>query len=241
MKSNLSILIVEDDLSFALELEMLIESIGYTTLASVDNSEQAISLATAELPNLILMDIEIKGEKNGIQVAEELMHLNIPVLYITSFGEKDNYEFANRTNSVGFLVKPISNYSLRTAIELVIKSLQGEDDTKSNFIDKNYLFFKKNKLYHKIAVHDILYIKSNGDYTTCKTHEEEFITSLPLKEYEELLIDFPFKRVHRGYLANMEKMTSFDYNSSILYINEVEIPVNRQVRQELLNSTNFLK
>ena len=62
---DLSILVVEDEFSFALELEMLVKSIGYQSVVSVDNSAEAIEYIYTEHPDLILMDIEIKGKFSG--------------------------------------------------------------------------------------------------------------------------------------------------------------------------------
>ena len=111
-----------DDLSFALELEMLVQEIGYQVAGVVDNSASALEIIYSERVDFILMDIEIKGRMTGLELGKKLRPIKIPILYITSFGNEAHYEEAQKSNIVGYLVKPIDKYTLRTAISLAVGS-----------------------------------------------------------------------------------------------------------------------
>ena len=85
---NLNILIVEDSISYSIELEQLASEIGFNVIGVVDNSADALDTIFSTPPDIILMDINIKGKLNGIEIAKKINHLNIPILYITSFNDE---------------------------------------------------------------------------------------------------------------------------------------------------------
>ena len=89
---KLDVLVVEDNLSFALELSMMLEDIGYNVIGQVDNAAEALELIFSKMPDIILMDHDIKGEMTGIELGNKIRHLDIPILYITSFGNEEHYE-----------------------------------------------------------------------------------------------------------------------------------------------------
>lgn len=116
---DLSILVVEDEPS--LELENLLQDIGYQSVISVDNSAEAFEYIYTDQPDLILMANEIKGRYSGLQVAEKIKHLKIPILFITSLWQQAIYDKALQTNFIGFMVKPLEPFSIRSSIELAIQ------------------------------------------------------------------------------------------------------------------------
>ena len=127
---RLKVLIVEDNFSFAIELEMLLEELNYEVISKHDNSATALEAIFSKEPDLILMDINIKGELNGVEIGQKIIGLNIPILYITSFKDEATYREAAKSNMIGYLVKPIEKYSLRTAVQLAIeKAHSGKNGT----------------------------------------------------------------------------------------------------------------
>ena len=102
----LEVLIVEDDFSFSLDLRMLVERLGYKCAGTVDNAEHALEIINRKTPGAILMDIDLKGQMSGIELAEKIKKKNIPVLFITSYQDEATYERAKKLEMVGFLVKP---------------------------------------------------------------------------------------------------------------------------------------
>ena len=123
MQKPIKILIVEDEMSIALELEMLVDELGYQLIGIIDNGEEALLAAKEKLPDLILMDIDIKGEYNGLTVAEKIKDLPIAILFITSFETQAMLQKAKSTNFVGYLTKPIRKVSIEGAIEAAIRLL----------------------------------------------------------------------------------------------------------------------
>ena len=239
---KLNILIVEDNLSFALELVMLIEEIGYNVIGPVDNAKDAEELIYSKRPDIILMDHEIKGDLMGIELGEKIRPLNIPILYITSFGDDSHYEKAKKSNMIGYLVKPIEKISLRTALELAVQNahLKRNPTEKTpnravnQFLSKECLFVKKQGTYHKLEISKIAYVKSNDNYCEILSADGgKFIARIPMSEMEAILPSEAFMRIHRQYIARLDKIDVVDLQVGFLKILDVELPITREKRREL--------
>jgi DNA-binding LytR/AlgR family response regulator len=248
MHSSLNILIVEDDPLFAVELEMLVKDIGYRVAARVDNSADALEAIYSEDIDFILMDIDIKGKLSGIAIGQKTRHLNIPILYITSFGNDEHYEAAQKSNMAGYLVKPVDKYSLRTAIDLAVNNMflsqkkPHPENTIEEFIFDKYLFFKKKRIYHKIDISEISIIEGADDYVQVYLKDgNKFLSRKTLKAMEEILPAQQFLRVHRSYLIQAETIEAIDFQSQKLFIRGVEIPISRNKKKELERLINRIE
>ncbi len=244
---TLNILIVEDDLSLAIDLEMIVDEMGYKVIGRADNSVDALRMIKEQSPDLILMDIDIKGNLTGIQIAKKIRHRDIPVLFITSLNDQKHFNRAKQTNYIGYLVKPVNKFTLRGTIETTFKKLSEsenaapENQKQEAFPLNDALFFKKRGILHKIMIHDILYISADDDYTITVTEVGEFISSLRLYEIEKLLPETNFLKTHRSHLVNLNKMSSFDPTKGVLKIGAREIPVSRRNRPIVLEKIQFIK
>lgn len=243
---KLDVLIVEDNLSFALELEMLVENIGYNVLDRVDNSGDALDIIFSNRPDFILMDIDINGKLTGTQIGEKIAHLNIPILYITSFGDEQHYKAAQQSNMIGYVVKPIDKFTLRSTIQMAITNIyfsnksnllisnQNESKNMENFLSNDFLFFKKRDVYYKVAINDIAYIKSNDNYCETVTHDgEKFISRITISKMEKLLPQSEFMRIHRGFIVKLSRLDIVNFFEGTVQIGNEEIPVSRANRKRL--------
>lgn len=247
---SLKVLIVEDDLLFSIELEMLVQDIGYEVLARVDNSEEALKIIIDLEPDFILMDIDIKGALTGLEVAKKIMHLDIPVLFITSFGDADHYKTAQDSNSVGYLVKPVDKYSLITAISLAVGNLAGIEpsykpseleshNANNSFLLKNFLFFRKKGNYHKILIDDILYFETEGNYVNAQLiNGERLIARLNMTELESFISQNSFMRIHRKFMVQLEKIEQINVQTNNIILGGLELPISRRYRDDLLSRIN---
>ena len=123
------ILIVEDEAIIAMELESQLQSLGYEITSIVDTGEKAIKKAEADKPDLILMDIRIKGEMDGIQAAEVIRNqFGIPVIFSTAYLDEERIERAKITMPFGYVLKPIQERDLKVTIEmaLYVSKIDGE-------------------------------------------------------------------------------------------------------------------
>lgn len=120
-KSPNKILVVEDESIVALDIERGLKRIGYGIAGIVDNGRDAIRLAGETRPDLVLMDIQIKGDMDGIDTAQEIhRRFNIPVIFLTAYSDEATLQRAKLTEPFGYLLKPFEETELRTAIEVVL-------------------------------------------------------------------------------------------------------------------------
>ncbi|OUL27853.1 hybrid sensor histidine kinase/response regulator [Nostoc sp. RF31YmG] len=124
---NIQVLIVEDEYILAINLQESLESLGYTVVDIADSATAAIEKATELQPNLILMDIRLRGEIDGIQAAEQIWHhLQIPIIYVTGHSDKSTVERATLTSPFGYILKPIREQELYVAIQTALNRYERE-------------------------------------------------------------------------------------------------------------------
>ena len=222
---------------------MLIREIGCTVIESVDNSAEALELIYTESPDLILMDIDIKGRMSGTEIGKKIEHLGIPILYITSFDDEQTYQAAQRSKMVGFLVKPVGKYALLSCINLAISNIrlatENAAESKSetdDFVFKKMLFFKKKNIYHKVDINEITFVESDDKY--CITHtekNEKFVTRITISKMEKSLPASHFIRIHRRYIVNSNKILSVNLfeGTTLVVGKEKELPISRVNRKKL--------
>lgn len=115
------ILICEDEALLAMELDRSLRGLGYEIAGRVSTGEECIRLVQESSPDLILMDVKLAGEIDGIETAGQVQRLfNTPVVYLTGYTEKDVLERAKRTRPYGYLSKPVGFTELRNTIEMAL-------------------------------------------------------------------------------------------------------------------------
>jgi signal transduction histidine kinase len=126
------ILIVEDENIVALDMRMRLETMGYRVLDVVDTGSLALERALASSPDLVLMDIKLKGGQDGVEAARALRErAEVPVIFVTAFTDEKTLERAKKTSPYGYIVKPFHERELRIAIELALYKHEYERSIKS--------------------------------------------------------------------------------------------------------------
>ena len=116
-----NILVVEDESIVALDLENGLRSLGYSVPALASSGEEAIQKAAETRPDLVLMDIQLKGDMDGIEAAGGIRaRFDIPVIYLTAFADDDIVRRARSTEPYGYLIKPFEEKQLHTTIEMAL-------------------------------------------------------------------------------------------------------------------------
>lgn len=115
-------LIVEDEVLIAEELRERLSRLGFSVIASVDSADEGIAIATSERPDLVLMDIRLRGAKDGIQAACEIrQQVDLPIVYLTAYSDRLTVERVKRSEHDGFLLKPFHRRDLRSTIEVAME------------------------------------------------------------------------------------------------------------------------
>jgi CheY-like chemotaxis protein len=120
--SGEKILLVEDDDVIAKVEDWRLKNLGYTVCGRATSGAEAMELVVNTKPDLVLMDINIRGDVDGIETARMIKKgFNIPVVYVTSHSDGPTLERAKETQPDGFIVKPFDDKDLRVAIQLALK------------------------------------------------------------------------------------------------------------------------
>jgi AmiR/NasT family two-component response regulator len=121
------ILIVEDDSIIAVTIEGRLKEFGYIVVGRAATGADAIKKALELRPDLVLMDIHLKGPVDGIETAETIYGIhNIPVVYLTAFSDEATLERAQKTSPFGYIVKPFSDSTLKTTLRLALLKYKAE-------------------------------------------------------------------------------------------------------------------
>jgi diguanylate cyclase (GGDEF)-like protein/PAS domain S-box-containing protein len=124
---KIRILIVEDEGLIARDIENMLKNAGYEVSGVVSSGEEAIEEADKSQPDLILMDIILRGDMDGVEAAEKIReHLNIPVIYLTAHTDENTLERAKLTEPQGYTLKPVEQKELLTVIEMALYKHQME-------------------------------------------------------------------------------------------------------------------
>lgn len=196
MERKKNILIVEDELLIARDLSYLIEDMGYLCVGIAKNYERALYLFSSNEIDLILCDIKIDGEVDGISTVKEIMKIKeVPIIYLSAYSD---YELVNRTAETpnyGYLVKPYNERSLAVAINLALnKFAELESKTEKNSINFLHQFTDREvEIIRLLAagkssaeISDILFISRQ----TVSKHRSNILKKSNCKSSAELLHKF---------------------------------------------------
>ncbi|MBL1280792.1 MAG: response regulator [Fluviicola sp.] len=230
----LKILIVEDEVLIAEDMSADLEDLGYIVVDIAISDTECLIAFEKFNPEIILMDINIKGNLDGIELTKKIKeNHSVAIIYITSNTDTLTMNRAIESKPQAFLSKPYNKKELGVAIELAFvnhndNSLQSSASSKLN----SSIFVKNGEYYTKIELDSIFYIEAAGSYCTVFAENGEFILSNNLSHFENKVARSSFIRIHRSYVVNIEKVTGFDSNS--ILINQKELPISKSHRVEVL-------
>jgi CheY-like chemotaxis protein len=122
MSAPARIIVVEDERIVALHLKQQLTKLGYHVIAVVASGTKALEKIVDLRPDLVLMDIHIEGEFDGIEISARIPPaLGIPIIYVTAFSEETTLERARATKPYGFLVKPFSEKDVHATIQMALE------------------------------------------------------------------------------------------------------------------------
>ena len=220
--SKLNIYIVEDDPIIAITLESILQKNGYSVCGQADNVEEALTEIKSNKPNLVLVDIQLDGEKDGVDLAENLDMLNKPYLYLTSQTDPHTIKRVKQTRPLGYIVKPFTENGLRSNIEIAW----------NNYIhDEEFLSFSADNELYKIKQSQILYLKAYDNYCYVITTTRKYLVPKTLKYLSSQLNQEKFVKTHRSYIINLLKVDALCKN--VVIINNIEIPISNSRKSTL--------
>ncbi|GMN08714.1 hypothetical protein MTsPCn9_08300 [Croceitalea sp. MTPC9] len=251
MEHPIKILIVEDNVIIADDMQSMLEEIGYEVVDNVIVYEQAVEVLKNNHVDLVLIDIILASDKTGIDLGKHIRDVyNIPFVFVTSNSDKATVENAKTVKPDGYLVKPFEQQDLYTSIEIALSNFNysakasnnnsGENDVEDGFMSnsvlKDSIFVKKQHLYYRIQFGDIQFIKADNVYLEVNTVDKKFLVRSPLKDYLEKLPKGKFYRAHKSYIVNVDHIDAI--NSKDIMINNTLIPISKDFKEFIISSMN---
>ncbi|MES2679326.1 MAG: response regulator [Bacteroidota bacterium] len=250
---KLNIFIVEDESIVAKDIQNSLTKLGYTVVGIANNGNDAIERIMELSPDLVLMDIMIKGDLTGIDVSEKIKEkINVPVIFLTAYADEGTLAKAKITEPYGYILKPFKEIDLHSTIEMAVYKHQKdsavlkERDLLYSMVEnkddssKDILFVKANSRLVKVHLKDIYFIEALKDYVIINTQNTRYTVHSTMKEIDKKLGTTEFARIHRSFIARLDKIQSIDSQNVILENDKKVIPVGGSYREELMQKLNML-
>lgn len=248
----IKILIVEDEELIAEDISAKLTNEGYDVIAAVDSCEKAIEAVKNNMPDLAFLDVEIEGNKDGIDTAKELQKLGeFPIIFLTQFSDKETLNRALEVRPANYLNKPFIEKQLLVSIQIALYNAANEkiafidenskqEEIPETLLKQNHLFLKDDKgIFRKYNIVEILFIEAGRAYCYIHTSRGKLTQSINMKAMEEKMNHPKLMRVHRSYVVNIDAIDGIKGN--LLIINDDEIPVSEQYREEVFKHLQLVK
>lgn len=239
---NVNILLVEGEPIFGADLKEQLQEMGYQVTGPFSEGESAITSLGESMPDLIVMDIQLTGEWDGVETARRILEkYKIPVIYLTSSADTDTFLKAKHTAPAAFMSKPFRTRDLKYTIELAIanqerwcKFNKQNQRNEQNFILSDRLFIRTKDRMERIFFDEILWIEAEDYYCRVITKENSILLTQNLGKLSEVLENRPeFIRVHRSFIVNLKHVEQIRELS--IHIGVKQIPISKSSREELMS------
>lgn len=243
-----SILIVEDENIVRKDIEQTVRTLGYTVVGSANTGNEAVELASELRPDLVLMDIMLKGEMSGIEAAMLIRdRVGKPVIFLTAYADDDTVSRARIAEPYGYILKPFKAVDMHTTIEMALYKhahdvdLIKERDQLYQLATKGTadpIFLKNSGKLIRLKLEEIYYIAALKDYMGIHVHDKRYIIHGTLKNIESRLPAHDFMRVHRSFIVRLDRIAAVDPPQIILENDKGSIPIGESYQSKLLERLN---
>lgn len=237
MNIPFKILIVEDEMVIAANIALQLSSLGYEICGMLPTGEEALRFIKDNKPDLVLMDIQLKGTFDGIETAHFMQkQQNTPVIYLTANTDDAHFARAKETNPLAFLSKPFRKQDVQRAVELAVNRIMAERQPAKVLVDQfvlsDRIFVRHQDKMVKVFIEDIYYVEADRNYCRIFAKNGDYLLVMTLKDIEEKLPATHFYRVHRSYLVNLSSVD--EVAATHLVAAGKVIPFAKSSREDLL-------
>lgn len=242
MENKVKILIVEDEMLIGAKISLFLSELGYEVTALLPRAEEALVHIHEDLPDLALLDIQLRGDMDGIALAE-ILHTQhkIPVIFLTANTDDTTFNRAKAAKPFAFLAKPFRKTELQRALELAITRMESEaspepitpkTDEDNAFLLDDRIFVRFKDRMVKILFDTILYVEADRNYCRVFTQHKEYLLTMPMKSMEAKLPPAKFQRIHRSHIVNLAHIE--EVSEGYVLIGDKQLPLSQSLREEFL-------
>ncbi len=215
MPTPVKVLIVEDEMIIAAKISMHLEELGYEVVGLLPRGEEAVVHCRQSPPDLLLLDINLKGILDGIETAKVLrkeLPYHLPIIYLTANTDDATYERARATKPKAFIGKPYEKRELVRTIDLALLPgvaatpplpAPSQPPEQPAYLLSDRIFVRHKKRMVKVFLKDINYVIAERAYCRIVTSETEYLLSMALSKLMDQVRSNEFMRVHRSHVVNL--------------------------------------
>ena len=230
--------VVEDEALISLYLVTVLRRLGHEVVGTATEGLQAVQAVEELRPDLVLMDLQLKGATSGIEAAKAIRRsTGIPVIFLTAYSEDGTLDRAKVAEPLGYIVKPFTIDALRSTLEMALYKSAEEARQRIELREMAHtvttgdrsgsLFVKDRGRNVRIDLHDILYIEAMKDYMSVHVKDRRYVVHSTLQRLLALLPEQDFFQVHRSFIIRLDKVVSVENNAATLEGVDRTIPVGR--------------
>jgi DNA-binding LytR/AlgR family response regulator len=244
---NLQVLAVEDERIHQANIKSLARSLDFQLTDIVSEVPQAIESFKVRKPDLVLMDLHLNAQHDGLELAKEFRNIysDIPIIFTTSKQDEAGFS-AVKDAGVGLcLSKPLEEDVLRMSIENSVRSLR--EQFKKNELETSWPVTKPHSFFvrignrlKRIETRKIEYIEVEEKYCAIALEGRQIHVKIALKDFLKKLPVDNFIRVHRNFVVNADFIQSIQLNENIVVLDSKEVPVSRTYKEDLIDRLNLL-
>ena len=235
--SKINVLVVENESIVSKDIQHSLKKLGYNVVGASSTGELAIELVRSTSPDIVLMDIMLKGDINGIDTAKIIKeNYSTPIIFITAYADEATLSKAKLSEPSGYIIKPFKEIDLRTTIEIAIyKNSKEQEKIKERELlfsiienkesGNDFIFVKHKSKLVKLRTNEILYIEALKDYVVIHSINIKYTIHSTMKEIERKMGKEEFLRVHRSYIVRVDKIATIEYPNLTIEKLEKKIPI----------------
>ena len=223
------IIIVENDIPIAAKLSLQLNRLGYNITGIFSRAKDALHFLEQEVPDLILLDDQLKGQLNGIETNKTKSKTSSPVVYFN----KRTAETIDR-----LLPRSIRHKKDKLKKEIKTSFKKFKQNSEKEILHKNEhcilndrIFVRHHEKMVRISLQDIHYIEADRNYCKVYLKDRKYLLVTTLKEVDEKLSDNRFLRIHRSYIVNISHIDEIGGNHVV--ISTHSLPLSKNMRPEL--------
>ena len=247
-KEPVRVLIVEDEPIISRDIAGRLRAKGYDVVGTARSRTEAVAKAGELLPQVVIMDIHLVDGHSGVDAAHDIRREHdVPVIFLTANSDSDTVSRAKIAEPYGFVVKPFSEQTLHTAIELALSRFAGEQDMRMqigrlhDLVEESgnadHFFVKYKGRQVRLRFSDVCFVEALKDYVGIHVGPQRYVVHATMQDMEDRLPPRQFMRVHRSFIVRLDKIQAIDDGEITMEEISRKVPVGGsymgKVRQRL--------
>ncbi|NLL27792.1 MAG: response regulator transcription factor [Bacteroidales bacterium] len=245
------IVIIENDNEDAKTIQNLLEKCNYKEISIISSSEKALNKIEKNIPDIILINLDLEKEMNGIQIAEIVkQRYKIPIVFIINNIDENIIKKAKEIKPCGLIFKPFNEKAIYATLEIAfykhnfdLEQKRELDIYKNIILSRNEnqcIFIKTEKGFNKIKLNDIFFIEALKNYVIINVKDKIFTTHSTMMKIQKILPKNDFIRVHRSFIVRIDKIFSIKYPNLVIEDKMQNIPIGGIYKKELYERLNIM-